>query len=214
MWAPANCSPFWGAEGQTWRRSRSEASGTSATPGASRPSSGASISPSRSTRGSSFRPRCVPYACHSRVATSKSQVPPSIDAGCAVQLRLRRRAQRRYQPTGTIVGRATIPRAARERPEDGLRSRTGARAVRAGQHRGPSWGRSELRRRRVTVQAGRRAGGARCGIRGVRTAVLRGDVARARASGREGAGCHVVNRIAIIVPSQVSLFLSSYGQLD
>ena len=76
MWAPANCSPFWGAEGQTWRRSRSEASGTSAIPGASRPSSGASISPSRSTRGSSFRPRCVPYASHSRVATSKSQVPP------------------------------------------------------------------------------------------------------------------------------------------
>ena len=154
-----------------------------------------------------------------RVVTLESPLlnlkfPPSIDAGCAVQLRLRRRAQRRYQPTGTIVGRATIPRAARERPEDGLRSRPGARAVRSGQHRGPSWGRSELRRRRVTVQAGRDAGGARCGIRGVCTAVLRGDVARTRASGREGAGCHVVNRIPIIVPSQVSLFLSSYGQLD
>ena len=100
-----------------------------------------------------------------RVVTLESPLlnlkfPPSIDAGCAVQLRLRRRAQRRYQPTGTIVGRATIPRAARERPEDGLRSRPGARAVRAGQHRGPSWGRSELRRRRVTGQAGRGAGGA------------------------------------------------------
>jgi len=73
---PRKCSPFWGAEGQTWRRSRSEASGTSATPGASRPSSGASISPSRSTRGSSFRPRCVPYASSLSSRHSKSQVPP------------------------------------------------------------------------------------------------------------------------------------------